>query len=817
MVRQPPLTRDGGRAWQLVAAVPGLRALSPGARRLLIAVLLVLAAAFGVSQLLQERLARHLVDKVVESQRIKVAGNVRRLDLMLREAEQGVIRYAALISEAPQPSSGSDLQPWVRRDPDGALRTPRQGFDATRQAALWIPPDVPLTQDNRRFFLHSLLVTRLFGMGAADDLLVNSWVLPLTNGEVIYWPANPDFVSHAAADLDYRQTPWVQLTNPSGNPRGLARWTDPDYDPAARQWLLSVVAPFRRQGRWAGSVGHDILLTSLLRGLEEDQTSAIIGVPAASAVSVPLYVVGRGQQLLARWNGVPLKGERLPARFRPFLRKQADSLAIGVFPDGRNYVLVAPIPSLRAKAIYEVRGDWIHRTLSAELTGLQVLEALVLSVLMGSALAIALRESQHRRSEQQLLQERNRDLERLVQERTAALENAHQRLKQEVLLASRIQRDLLVSERELAALTPGLEIGAVMVPSKEVGGDLYDCIALGKDRFLLCIGDVAGKGMPAALLMSTCLSLLRSYAEVFDSPAAIVRRLNQRLCHNNPDCAFTTFLVAVLDQRSGELRWCNAGHTPMLLLRRGEVPTPLRVVHGPALGVVEGCTYGESRLQLAEGDALFLYTDGVIETTDRQGGRFGLFRLIALLQGPMPQASRQLVRTLLRDLRLYADGETQRDDITILVVRRQAGPAADPDPHRLDLRIANAVDSLQGVKQHLLDFCAHHEIAPGLRRRLMVVVDELLNNSIRHGCQGLADQASISLRIEYRQGRVELELRDNGKPPFNPLDASTPDLDGDVQERELGGLGIHLVRRLSSAISYRFEAGFNVITLQMES
>lgn len=815
------MTRLGDRTWQRIVSAPGLRALSADARRLLAMFVLVLAAAFGVSQLLQERLARHLIDKVVEGQRIKVAGNVRRLNLTLRDAEQGVIRFAGLISEPPPASIGSDLQPWVRRDADGALRTPRKGFDAAWQAALWIPPQVPLTEDNRRFFLHALRVTRLFGMGAADDLLVNSWVLPLTNGEVLYWPANPDFVSHAAADLDYRPTPWVQLTNPSRNPTGRARWTDPDYDPAARQWLLSVVAPFRRQGRWAGSVGHDILLTGLLRGLEEDQTTAIMGAPSASAVSVPLYVVGPGNQLLARWNGVPLKGERPPARFLPFLRRQGDSPAIGVFPHGRNYVLVAPIPSLRAKALYEVQGDWIRRTLSAELTGLQVLEALVLSVLMAAALAIVLRESQHRRSEQQLLEARNRDLEGLVQERTAALETAHQRLKQEVLLASRIQRDLLVNERELAALTPGLETGAVMVPSKEVGGDLYDCIALGGERFLLCIGDVAGKGMPAALLMSTCLSLLRSYAEVFDSPAAIVRRLNQRLCHNNPDCAFTTLLVAVLDLSSGELRWCNAGHTPMLLLRRGEVPAPQRLVHGPALGVVEGATYGESQLALAEGDALLLYTDGVIETSDRQGERLGLGRLIGLLQEPMqepmPRGSRRLVRLLLRQLRLFAAGETQRDDITILAVRRQPGPAAEPQLQRLDLQIANRVESLQAVKQQLLDFCSHHAIAPALRRRLMVVVDELLNNSIRHGCQGLADQASISLVVAYRQGGIDLELRDNGKPPFNPLDASEPDLGGDVESRELGGLGIHLVRRLCAGISYRYEAGFNVVNLRMES
>jgi serine phosphatase RsbU (regulator of sigma subunit) len=97
--------------------------------------------------------------------------------------------------------------------------------------------------------------------------------------------------------------------------------------------------------------------------------------------------------------------------------------------------------------------------------------------------------------------------------------------------------------------------------------------------------DGSGKGMPAALLMSTCLSLLRAYAEVLDSPSAIMRRLNRRLCHNNPTYAFTTLVRAVLDSRNGELSYCNAGHNPSLLKRRDGPVESLGQVHGPALGV----------------------------------------------------------------------------------------------------------------------------------------------------------------------------------------------------------------------------------------
>jgi serine phosphatase RsbU (regulator of sigma subunit)/anti-sigma regulatory factor (Ser/Thr protein kinase) len=821
--------------------------------------LLLLGAAVVASQVLQERLGAYLVGKVLVSQKLKVDMNLRRLNGTLAEAEKGVIRFASLISSPDTGAigGGDDLSSLVRRDADGALRTPALGFDAERDAALWIPPGVPLSAANRRFFVRTREITRLFGMGAENDLLVNSWVLPLTNGEVIYWPGNPAFVTNAGADLDYRSTPWVQLTNPSLNPGGGPRWTEPDYDPAAREWLISLVAPFQRDGRWAGSVGHDIEVSSLLRSLVEDQDGTMKGSSSPGVVARPLYVVREDGQILAREGGVPTKGERLPARFEPILKRQAGGPRIGVYPDGRNYLLVAPIPKLKARAIYEVQGDWIRRSLREEITGLQLVQALVLAIVMASAVAIALREAQHRRSHQQLLEERNRDLENQVQERTAALETAHRRLQEEVMLASRIQRDLLVSERELQLLTPGLDAGALMVPSKEVGGDLYDCIALGHERFLLCIGDVAGKGMPAALLMSTCLSLLRSYAEVLDSPAAIMRRLNRRLCHNNDDCAFTTLLVATLELRSGELCWCNAGHTPLLLLRSGAAPELQRVVHGPALGVVDGSDYGQSRTNLRAGDGLLLYTDGVNETFDRQGHRFGLPRLLERFGTLSATSSHRQVRLLMRELRQFAAGEVQRDDITMLLVRLQdeavpieSRPAAalpadsgavrhdeedslpmpppavvagslpeapeSARPASLHLEVANDLGTLPGVKQRVETFCGEQGIGHSLQRRLMVVIDELLNNAIRHGCSHLGERARISLDLRRNTNDLQLELRDNGTPPFNPLEAAPPDLGAELDDRAIGGLGIHLVRNLSSRFNYSLEDGFNVIRLQID-
>lgn len=336
-----------------------------------------------------------------------------------------------------------------------------------------------------------------------------------------------------------------------------------------------------------------------------------------------------------------------------------------------------------------------------------------------------------------------------------------------------------------------------------------------------------------------------------------MRRINQRLCHNNDDCAFTTLLVATLELRSGELRWCNAGHTPLILLRSGAAPELQRPVHGPALGVVEGCDYGESRTNLRQGDALLLYTDGVNETFNREGGRFGLPRLLDRLGAQPPQSSRRQVRLLMRELRTFAAGEDQRDDITMMLVRLQgdtlaiqstgsdaedatkgnlrhdavgspltplplvvAGPllAAQDSPRSasLHLEVANDLDALPGVKERVEAFCGEQGIARSLQRRLMVVIDELLNNTIRHGCAHLGEQARISLDLSRSGNDLHLECRDNGTPPFNPLEAAPPDLAGDLDDRAIGGLGIHLVRSLSSRFGYALEDGFNVIRLQID-
>lgn len=776
----------------------------------------LIAGVLG-SHLLQEHVASHLVARVVDTQMMKVRDHVHRFDQTLRNAERSVNRYAALVSyrSADLVGVSADLQTIAQLNADGAWRTPLNRLKGGTDAAVWIPPDVQLTRESRQFFVRTQAITRLFGLGAQDALLTNTWALPLTNGEVIFWPSRPDFVGGAAVGLDYRQTPWIQLTAPQRNNKGLPRWTDPEYDPAAREWLISVVAPFQRDGIWAGSVGHDIELRHLLSALI-DHTSA-----PGSADAQPLFVVNQAGQVLARQQGTPHKGERLPTSYGPLLQQARASQRLLVKRDGLNYLLIAPIPVLKSYVIYRVDGDGISRALGEELLVLQIGEGLVVLLLVGSLMAIAVRDAQSRVQRQRLLEQQNVELEQQVQLRTSELQRAKAMLENDLNLAARIQRELLATERQLNQLTPYLDLGVVLAPSREVAGDLYDCIPLAGDRYLLCVGDVSGKGMPAALLMSTCLSLLRAYAEVLDSPSAIMRRLNRRLCHNNPSCAFTTLMLAVLDGRSGELRYCNAGHNPCLIKRSDSRVECLREVHGPALGVEPDISYDESQLYLNYNDSLIAYSDGACEMFSPDSLRFGLDRMREFFQDSPHTSSHRQVRLFLRALQDFAAGEAQHDDITVLIVQRylprgqgNRTDAPEPSCHGLQLTLHGADAGLRQLRSAVAGFCQREQISQRLQRQLKVVVDELVSNLLLHAHAQGGSELAIEVELDRTTDGLLLCLRDNGQP-FNPLDAPAPDVTSGLEDRPIGGLGLHLVRKLASSFQYSRVRGRNVVTLEL--
>jgi sigma-B regulation protein RsbU (phosphoserine phosphatase) len=221
--------------------------------------------------------------------------------------------------------------------------------------------------------------------------------------------------------------------------------------------------------------------------------------------------------------------------------------------------------------------------------------------------------------------------------------------------------------------------GAVLEPAREVGGDLYGVCAAAKERLVVFLGDVSGKGIPASMFMVRAISLARLLARDIAEPERILSRLNDELAADNPSGMFVTFLCAVFDPGSGRLSLANAGHCRPVLLRTGEVPSWAVKNLGTALGFESGLEFERTELTLREGDSLICYTDGVTEAFNAEEECYGSERLLADAAAFAGQSAPALTASLLQRVRAFAGSAPQSDDIAILTLR--VGRAGDGSSH----------------------------------------------------------------------------------------------------------------------------------------
>ena len=240
------------------------------------------------------------------------------------------------------------------------------------------------------------------------------------------------------------------------------------------------------------------------------------------------------------------------------------------------------------------------------------------------------------------------------------------RIEEELRLARQIQKSFLHSE---FPDTPRFDVHAVNIPSKEVGGDFYDLVPANDGVFLLAIADVAGKGVPAALLSSMLQASLRTQAGSIASVSEILRNINSLVYRATAVHQFATFFIARVEHDTMHMTFSNAGHNYPVVVRRGHEPLLLQR-GGIVLGIVDGAAYEEERVPLRSGDLVVLYTDGISEAMNRHGELYGDQRLYELVRGvPDQLGARDVADRIFGSLREFLDGEEARDDMTLMVVR----------------------------------------------------------------------------------------------------------------------------------------------------
>ena len=256
-------------------------------------------------------------------------------------------------------------------------------------------------------------------------------------------------------------------------------------------------------------------------------------------------------------------------------------------------------------------------------------------------------------------------------DRSLAQQLAQRRAHQaEMASAAAIQRAMLPNLQPTDFAEGPFDIFPHMTPAREVGGDLYDVVKLDENRVIITIGDVCGKGVPASLFMAITQTVMRLVVRSGQDLQAEIEAANKLLVANNREDMFTTLFCGVLDVPSSTLTYCNCGHNPPLLLRRGESTFESLRNCGPPLGIGDGIRYVPRSIALAPGDILVLYTDGVTEAEDAQSAQFGTKRLEESILATRGQPARTVVEHLVKRVAAFTKGAPQSDDITCVAVVR---------------------------------------------------------------------------------------------------------------------------------------------------
>jgi sigma-B regulation protein RsbU (phosphoserine phosphatase) len=242
------------------------------------------------------------------------------------------------------------------------------------------------------------------------------------------------------------------------------------------------------------------------------------------------------------------------------------------------------------------------------------------------------------------------------------------RIENDLKTARTIQLDILPSRFTFDPPRPEVDVYAMLEAAREVGGDFYDFFPLPKGQLFVAVGDVSGKGVPAALFMAVSKAYLKAFVSQSADPAAALARLNDELAAENDESMFLTVFAAVLDLATGEVRYANGGHNPPLVRRSSGHVDVVPKVRGPLIGLETGKTFESGQLTLGRGDLLLLCSDGVVDAEDPGQQLYGEERARAALAALGGEGAREVVERLRDEVRSFTGEAAQSDDITLLAV-----------------------------------------------------------------------------------------------------------------------------------------------------
>ena len=382
--------------------------------------------------------------------------------------------------------------------------------------------------------------------------------------------------------------------------------------------------------------------------------------------------------------------------------------------------------------------------------------------------------------------------------------------------AARIDKELEYAKQiQLSALPTNFPAGedysiyAQMIAAKEVGGDFYDFYKLNDTTVAFLAADVSGKGIPAAMFMMTAKTIIKDLAESGMAVNDIFTRANEKLCENNEADMFVTAWMGILDIQTGNMKYANAGHNPPLLKHADGSFEYLRSRAGFVLAGIEGFQYRVNELQLKAGDRLFLYTDGVPEATNAESELYGEDRLLTFMNQNTAVPATDLLPALKADIDAFVGEAPQFDDITMLMFdyKPQEGGArmtSKTFPAKTD-----ALPDVLGFVEQTLESC---ECSMKNQTAICVAIEEVFVNVASYAYGEGSGETTLEIGFDEASRDVTFRLIDQGIP-FDPLQKPDPDITLSIEERQVGGLGIFIVKKTMDTVSYAYEDGKNILTM----
>lgn len=400
-----------------------------------------------------------------------------------------------------------------------------------------------------------------------------------------------------------------------------------------------------------------------------------------------------------------------------------------------------------------------------------------------------------------------------------SLTNYISELQQTTAVKERIESELNIAREIQMGMIPKIfppfpdrndvDLYAILQPAKEVGGDLYDFF-IDKEHLYLVIGDVSGKGVPASLFMAVTRSLFRSIATSIGIPSKIIESMNNAISESNEANMFVTLFVAILDLKTGNMEYCNAGHNPPVIIDKHGVARFMNILPNLPVGLFNSFEYEDEHIQLCNGDMLFLYTDGLTEAENPKAELYTEQRLLEKLPIAANLNSEETIRSIIEDVTNHVNGADQSDDLTILSVRYDVHSEDNTTERRLVIK--NQVPELEHLTEFIDQIGEEFNLGAALTGSMNLAMEEAVSNVVLYAYPAGEINHTIEIIFCKNSDHIKFTIIDRGAA-FDPTAKKDADITLSAEDRGIGGLGIFMVKQIMDTVEYRRIEDKNVLSL----